>query len=140
MLNKPSVNQSQNKSKVTPQTTRYWISGMDKYFKFKQAHVTNANYNNQEKQIKKVKSLKNLKSWNNGVQSSNKKKIVRGTSPMVPSKSGHKIVNNDYSKHVQVKPLTVRESLRYPSQNSLSTSTSTRNLMLKSVQPNNYIK
>ena len=56
------MNQSQNRSKATPQTTRYSMSGMDKYFKFKQAHITNTNLNDQQRQIKKVKSLKNLKS------------------------------------------------------------------------------
>jgi hypothetical protein len=57
---KSSINQSQSRSKITPQTTRYSMSGMEKYFKFKQSQV--ADITNQEKQIKKVKSLKSLKS------------------------------------------------------------------------------
>ena len=59
---KSSVNQSQSKSKVAPQTARYSMSGMERYFKFKQSQASNAEINEQQKQIKKVKSLKNLKS------------------------------------------------------------------------------
>lgn len=59
---KQSVNQSLSKCKMTPQTTRYSMAGMEKYFKFKQSQVSTAELTEQQKQIKKVKSLKNLKS------------------------------------------------------------------------------
>lgn len=61
-IKKQSVNQSQNKSKATPQTTRYSMSGMEKYFRFQNAQVSNHEATEQQKHIKKVKSLKNLKS------------------------------------------------------------------------------
>ena len=57
---KGSINQSQSKSKIIPQTARYSSSGMDKYFKFKQNQVIGIT--EQQKHVKKVKSLKNLKS------------------------------------------------------------------------------
>jgi hypothetical protein len=61
-IKKGSMNQSQSKSKLAPQTARYSMSGMEKYFKFKQNQVSNAEMSEHQRQIKKVKSLKNLKS------------------------------------------------------------------------------
>jgi len=129
---KYSMNQSQSRSKIIPQTARYASSGMEKYFKFKQSQVTNAEVTEHQRQIKKVKSLKNLKSCNNGVQSS-KKKILRGPSPMIASKIAQKPPGVGINKQIYVKPMSARESTRYPSQTSMSTSTSTKNLMIKPI-------
>lgn len=134
-MKKQSTNQSHNKSKYTPQTSRYSISGMDKYFKFKQSQITQAELTDQQKHIKKVKSLKNLKSCNNGSQNLKHKKPIRGPSPIVntkmPQKPQH--FNMGIGKQLQVKPLSNRESTRYPSQTSISTSTSTKNHVIKPI-------
>lgn len=132
-VKKTSINHSQNKSKITPQTSRYSTTGMERYFKFKQSQPSAAELNEQQKQIKKVKSLKNLKSCNNGVQKS--KKLIRGQSPMVVSNESKKNANNVFAKQLQVMPLSVRESTRYPSQTSISTSISTKNQAMKQAVP-----
>jgi hypothetical protein len=62
-----------------------------------------------------------------------KKKIARGPSPMIASKGYQKPVNIGISKQLQVKPVSARESTRYPSQTSISTSTSTKNHVIKPI-------
>ncbi|CAI2379752.1 unnamed protein product [Moneuplotes crassus] len=125
---KGSMNQSQSKSKIIPQTARYPSSGMEKYFKFKQSQVSNAT--EQSKHVKKVKSLKNLKSsCNHGVPHSKSKKAARGPSPMAPSKAPKQGIPG--VKQIHIKPMSYRETTRYPSQTSISTSTSAKNQMIK---------
>mmetsp|Transcript_22590 Transcript_22590/g.20060 ORF Transcript_22590/g.20060 Transcript_22590/m.20060 type:complete len:80 (+) Transcript_22590:477-716(+) len=57
---------------------------------------------------------------------------MRGPSPMI-SKGTHKPT---VGKQIQVKPLSYRESTRYPSQTSISTSTSTKNQVIKPIGVN----
>lgn len=54
---------------------------------------------------------------------------------MVASKGNSKPVNVMINKQLQVKPLSQRDSTKYPSQTSISTSTSTKNQMIKPIQP-----
>ena len=52
---------------------------------------------------------------------------------MISSKVSQKPTNIQISKQLHVKPLTHRESTRYPSQSSMSTSISTKNHMVKPI-------